>query len=92
MVGQFDDEYLLMGETGAQRDLIQVAGSNTLDPQPFMMATTEYTLVGEETFAAGAYLGDHPAQTASLRVQDVLRIGVVVVVLVGVIAKTVLGW
>ena len=92
MVGQYGDEYLLMGETGAQRDLVQVTGSNTITSQPFMVATTEYALVGEEAFAAGAYLGDDPMQAASLRVQDVLRIIAVVAIVAGAIAKTVLGW
>jgi hypothetical protein len=44
MVGQFGDEYLMIGETGSQRDLVQVVGSNAVDPQPFMVATTEYSL------------------------------------------------
>ncbi len=92
MVGQFGDEYLLIGETGAQRNLVQVVGSNALDPQPFIAATSEYPLLGEEAFAAGAYLTDQPAQVASLRVQDVLRVLIVVVILAGVLGKTLLGW
>jgi hypothetical protein len=48
-------------------------------------------LVGEETFAAGAYLTRRPALVASLQVQDVLRAAVVIAILVGVILRS-LTW
>lgn len=91
MVGHQGDEYLLLGETGAQRDLLQVAGSDALNTQALMAATAGHVLVGEETFAAGAYLTRRPALVASLQVQDVLRAAVVIVILVGVILKS-LAW
>jgi hypothetical protein len=91
MVGHFGDEYLLMGEAGAQRDLAQVVGSNVLDVQPFLVATSEKALLGEELFAAGAYLSDRPEYAASLCLQDVLRALIVVAVLAGVLIKTLTG-
>ena len=91
MIGHFDQEFLLLGEAGAQRGLIQAAGSDSVGAQPFMLATSKHVLLGEEMFAAGAYLTQEPGQVASLVVQDLLRVGVVVVILLGVIAKTLLG-
>ena len=88
MVGHLEDEYLLLGETGAQRDLLQVAGSDALNTQALMTSTANHTLLGEEMFAAGAYLHHRPPVIASLQVQDVLRVAAVIAILVGVIVKS----
>ena len=88
MVGHFGDEYLLMGEPGAQREIIQMVGSNTLEAQPLMMATSNRVLVGEELFAAGAYLTGRPAHIASLHVQDLVRVLLVIAIVVAVAIKT----
>jgi hypothetical protein len=92
MVGSFGQEYLLLGEGVAQQqEVLQVAGSSRLSAQPFVAATADHPLIGEEIFAAGAYLGERPEHTASLRLQDVLRLAIVVAIVLGVAIKTVLG-
>jgi hypothetical protein len=91
MVGSFGDEYLLMGEAGAQRGIAQVVGSNAVNAYPFMVATADHVLIGEEMFAAEAYLSDDPTQAAYLRVQDVLRVAIAVVIVLGIVVKTLLG-
>jgi hypothetical protein len=88
MVGRQGDEVLLLSETGAQRDLLQVAGSDALNAQALITATAGHVLVGEETFAAGAYLTRRPALVASLQVQDVLRVAAVIAILAGVLFKS----
>lgn len=91
MIGHLDQEYLLMGETGAQRGVIQLVGSDSVDAQPFMLATSHNVLIGEEAFAAGAYLTLEPKYVASLRVQDILRVLVALAIIAGVLWKTLLG-
>jgi len=88
MVGHLGDEYLLLGETGAERDLLQVAGSDVLNTQALTTSTAGHVLLGEELFAAGAYLTRRPALIASLQVQDVLRVTMVIAILVGVVVKS----
>jgi len=88
MTGHLGDEYLLLGETGAQRDLLQVAGSDALNTQAWMTATAKHALLGEELFSAGAYLTRRPALIAALQVQDVLRVAAVIAILVGVLVKS----
>jgi hypothetical protein len=66
-------------------------GANAVDVQPFMAATADHVLLGEEMFAAGAYLSGDPDQVASLRAQDVLRVAMAVAIVVGVVVKTLLG-
>jgi hypothetical protein len=88
MVGHLGDEYLLMGEPGAQRGITQVVGSDVLGTQPFMAATSDRVLLGEEMFAAGAYLSGRPAHIASLYLQDTIRVLVAIAILVGILVKT----
>jgi hypothetical protein len=82
MVGSFGDEYLLMGETGARRGVRQVVG--TADPRtlPFVYASADDTLIGEEIFASGAYTRRLPIQIASLLTEDWARWAVIAAILI----------
>ncbi len=91
MIGQFGQEFLLLGEAGAQREIIQIGGSSDVHAQPWLLATCPDALFGEEALAAAAYLTRQPAQIASLRAQDALRVLVVAGILLGVLIKTLLG-
>jgi hypothetical protein len=88
MTGHLGEEYLLMGEPGAQRRITQVVGSDDVGVQPLAVATANRALLGEELFAAGAYLARRPEHLASLRLQDVLRVGIVVAIVIGVVLRT----
>jgi len=87
-IGPLGDEYLLLGEAGARREIVQIVGSNVVQTQPMLLATSDRALLGEELFAAGAYLTRRPGQIASIRVQDVLRVLVVTAIVVGVLIRT----
>ena len=91
MVGNFGQEYLLLGEPGAQRGIVQVVGSDAIAAQPFMAATSDDALLGEEVFAASAYLSDRPVHAASLRLQDLLRVLVAILIVIGVLFATLFG-
>jgi hypothetical protein len=91
MTGPFGAEYLLMAEPGAQRDIAQVAGSDALNAQPLIYATADPVLIGEELFAAGAYLTDRPEHVASLWVQDILRLLIVAAIVIGILIVTLTG-
>jgi hypothetical protein len=73
MLGHFDDDYLLMGEANARRQIPHVAGSANLSALPFMQATATHTLLGEELFAAGAYLRESAWERAGVLTQDIAR-------------------
>lgn len=73
MVGYFGDEFLLLGETGAQRQVTQIGGTSNERVLPFVYATTDHPLIGEEIYAGGAYLSDRPAHISSLFAQDSMR-------------------
>lgn len=88
MVGRFGDEFLLLGETGAQRGLNQIGGTSVARVLPFVYASVSHPLIGEEIYASGAYLLAKPAHLSSLIAQDVMRWAVVGGVLLGVLLKT----
>jgi hypothetical protein len=55
---------------------------------PFFVAACDYTLIGEEFFAASAYLSGEPDQLGSLKGQDVGKVLVACGLVVGVISAT----
>lgn len=91
MVGQFGDEYLLMGETGARLGVRQIAGTADPTTLPFVHASTEERLTGEEIFAGSAYTSREPLQVGSLLAEDWLRWLVVAGILIATVLKILLG-
>jgi hypothetical protein len=88
MIGRFGDEFLLLGETGAQRGLPQVGGTSAEQVLPLMQTTMDDPLIGEEIYASGAYLLKKPTHLGSLLAQDVLRWTVVLAILIAIVMKT----
>lgn len=85
MVGKFGDEYLLMGETAARRGLAHVGGTSDPNTLPFIYASADETLLGEEIYAAGAYLQKRPGHIGSLAAQDAMRWLVALFILGGIV-------
>ena len=81
MLGQFGPELMLMAEAAQRQDVTQVIGTD--DPTAMALATavTENALVGEELFAAAAYLNNTSEQIASLRIQDIVRFLIMLAIL-----------
>ncbi len=88
MVGTFGDEFLLMGETGAQKGLLQAGGTSNPQVLPFVYTSISHPLYGEEIYAAGAYLSAHRTHIGSLLAQDTMRAVLVIVVVLLVLART----
>jgi hypothetical protein len=84
MVGTYGSEALLIGGEAAQRRVPQLAGTTSFSALPALTLSTDATLVGEELFAAEAYLTDRAAPKARLLTHDALRWLVILIVVVGV--------
>ncbi|MGH7254657.1 MAG: DUF6754 domain-containing protein, partial [Nitrospirales bacterium] len=69
-MGSYFAESLLLTETGASTGAIQIAGTDSDHQLPFFVTTCDYTLIGEELYAASAYLSREPIQVGTLRGQD----------------------
>jgi hypothetical protein len=69
-MGSYFAESLLLTETGAGTGAIQIAGTDSDHQLPFFVTTCDYTLIGEELYAASAYLSREPVLVGTLRGQD----------------------
>jgi hypothetical protein len=87
-MGAFFAESLILAETGQSIGSIQVAGTAMPAQLPFFVAACDYTLIGEEFFAASAYLSGEAHQLGSLKGQDVGKAFGVALLLTGVAFAT----
>ena len=60
----------MLAETGFMAGSIQIAGTDQPIQIPFFVAACDYTMIGEELYAAAAYLSEDPKQKATLKAQD----------------------
>jgi hypothetical protein len=90
-MGTFFAESLILAETGNSIGAIQIAGTAMPAQLPFFVAACDYTLIGEEFFAASAYLSGEPDQLGSLKGQDVGKLIVGIMVVVGALLATALS-
>ena len=88
-MGAFFAESLILAETGNSVGAIQIAGTAQPSQLPFFVAACDYTLIGEEFFAASAYLSGQPDQLGSLKGQDVGKILVGILIIIGVTLATI---
>ncbi|HBA60799.1 MAG TPA: hypothetical protein DCZ92_08265 [Elusimicrobia bacterium] len=94
-IGHFMAESLLLAEVGATTGAIQIAGTEQESQLPFFFTSCDYTLIGEELYAAGAYLSKEPMLQSTLKVQDFGKAFVMVSVITGsalVMLATWLKW
>ena len=82
-LGGFYAESLILAETGNSIGAIQIAGTARPPQLPFFVAACDYTLIGEELFAASAYLSKEPRMLGSLKGQDAGKGIAIVFILVG---------
>lgn len=82
-LGTFYAESLILAETGNSIGAIQIAGTAEPSQIPFFVAACDYTLIGEELFAASAYLSKNPKEIGSLKGQDVSKIIIIAFIVIG---------
>ena len=90
-MGVFYAESLILAETGNIAGSIQISGTDQVAQLPFFVAATDYALIGEELYAASAYLSQEPVQLGTLKAQDYTKAIVMLYIIAGAIAITA-GW
>jgi hypothetical protein len=88
-MGSYFAESLLLTETGASTGAIQIAGTDSDHQLPFFVTTCDYTLIGEELYAASAYLSREPVQIGTLRGQDIGKAFILGVIGIGTVLATI---
>lgn len=86
-MGKFFAESLLFAETGNSIGAIQIAGTGSQTQIPFFVTACDYTLMGEEFFAASAYLSQESDLIAGVTAQDVIKIILVLIILLGTVSR-----
>lgn len=82
-LGGFAAESLILAETGATTGAIQIAGTDAAGQLPFFITACDYVLIGEELYAASAYLSREPLFLGSLKGQDYGKLTILAVVTLG---------
>ena len=72
--GKFYAESLLLAETGSSVGAIQIAGTGSSSQIPFFVTACDYVLIGEEFYAASAYLSGSPEMIGSIKGQDYVKV------------------
>jgi hypothetical protein len=91
-MGVFYAESLILAETGNIAGSIQISGTDQTAQLPFFVAATDYTLIGEELYAASDYLSQEPVQLGTLKAQDWTKALVMLFIIAGAIAMTLFHW
>lgn len=86
--GAYFAESLILAENGQMVGAIQVAGTPSITQIPFFLAACDYTIIGDEYYAASAYLSREPTLLGSLVGQDYGKLLMLGLVLIGVIGVT----
>jgi hypothetical protein len=85
LMGNFGPEVALLTDAVERENNFVLAGSDNLAAQSVIFASAQEPLIGEEVYAAGAYVESGPLHAASLSAQDVLRWLIIAVILVGAV-------
>jgi hypothetical protein len=85
LIGPFFAESLILAEAGHAAGAIQVAGTAYPSQLPFFVVACDYTLIGEELFAASAYLSKEPVMLGSIKGQDLAKLLLIVASVLGII-------
>lgn len=96
--GYFFAESLIFAETAASIGAIQIAGTSAIVQLPFFIAACDYTLIGEEMFAASSYLSREPTLLGSIKGEDYSKLIIIIIIGLGIVLATlsslgiIVGW
>lgn len=88
LFGDFFAESLIFAETANSIGAVQVAGSTQNTQTPFFIAACDYVLIGDEFYAASAYISREPVLVGSLVGQDWGKLLIAALLFVGTISTT----
>lgn len=87
LIGYFKAESLIIAETGASTGAIQIAGTDQITQLPFFVTACDFTLIGEELYAASAYISKEPLLLGAIKGEDLGKI----VILSALIIASIIG-
>lgn len=91
MFGHFVSESLIYAETGFAVGAMQIAATNDFNQIPFFVIACDHCMIGEELYAAAAYLSKKPSAAAHLLAIDSCKAAIIIMILYGVISVSFFG-
>ncbi len=88
-IGNWLAESMLLAEVGSQTESIQIAATYNILQIPFFITTCDFTLIGEELYAASAYLSKEPRLTGTIVAEDAFKLLLGALIVVGTVVATV---
>jgi Domain of unknown function (DUF6754) len=88
LLGTFEGEALILAETANTAGAMQIAGTDSTIQLAFFLVACDYTLIGEELFAASGYLSKDEKIIASIKAQDYMKIIITAIMIAGSVAAT----
>lgn len=88
-MGEFYAESLIFAETANSIGAIQIASSTESTQTPFFIAACDYVLIGDEFYAASAYLTRQPVLVGSLVGQDWCKLAVAATIFTGLVTNSI---
>ncbi len=85
LIGHFYSESLLLAETGAATGAVQIGGTDSETQLPFFITTCDYTLIGEELFAAAALTVDDAVSRSTIAAHDWFKSVAIAFMLLGLV-------
>jgi len=82
LIGMFWAESLILAETGAATGAIQIAGTDAIAQLPFFITACDYTLLGEELYAASAYISREPLLLGAIKGQDYSKVLITILIII----------
>jgi hypothetical protein len=83
--GWWEADSLMLAETGQTIGALQIAGTDQLPQIPFFVVACDYTIIGEEFWAASAKMSRDPGLLGSFGAQDLFKLLIVTAIVVGVL-------
>lgn len=88
LFGNYYYESMLFAEAANLAGASQIGGTANYHQLPFFVASCDYTLIGEEIFAAGTYLSREPSEVGALTAQEVGKAISVALIILGCVLAT----
>lgn len=85
MFGSIRLPSVTMAENANRLGAVSIAGTAAITNICFLVAACDYVILGDELFAAAAYISEDPVQISTINTTDLIKIGVVGLVIIGML-------
>jgi len=88
LAGSMGAEVMIVAEAGQWAGAMQVACSTSLVNIPFLVASCDYVIIGEENYAGAAIISQDPVQLGSIIGQDYVKLVIISLIVLGSLLAT----